>query len=196
MQLIVFENLNTVFLFLYFDLMNMRSLGVLSCLPLILCLFTPIAGNPLVAQVSHVSALAESDFVEYNKLRLRSVDSVTSSSKFTESSDLTFTPLTAVENNIANNLNSHWVWSENTLDIIDSFSPFLFRTKKSALIDEVKILLQVNSVGRLAGFEVLSEVDKGLYERIDYVLRKLPDCKPVPGFDTYGLETFELIIQK
>ncbi|MFC5624668.1 hypothetical protein [Algoriphagus winogradskyi] len=176
--------------------MKMRSLRVLSYLVLIFCLFTPIAGNPLVAQVSNGGAIATNDFVEYHKLKLRSVESASSSSKTSESTDLTFTPLSAVENNLATNLNSHWVWSENTLDIIDSYSPFLFRTKKSALIDEVKILLQVNSKGSLMGFEVLSDVDKGLYERIDYVLRKLPDCKPVPGFDTYGVETFELIIQK
>lgn len=196
MQKIVFENLNNVFLFLYFDPTKMRSLRVLSYLIISLILFTPIAGNPLVAQVSNGLTITENDFVEYNKLKIRSVESVSNSSKASDSADLTFTPLSAVENNLANNMNSHWVWSENTLDIIDSYSPFLFRTKKSSLIDEVKILLQVNSMGRLIGFEVLSDVDKGLYERIDYVLRKLPDCKPVPGYNSYGVETFELIIQK
>lgn len=155
-----------------------------------------LRGNALVAQVSNGYSISENDFIEYNKLKLRSVENNSTSEKTSVPSDLTFSQLTPVENNLANNLNSHWVWSENTLDIIDSYSPFLFRTKKSSTVDEVKILLQVNSVGRLIGFEVLGDVDKGLKERIDYVLRKLPHCRPVPGYDEYGLETFELIIQK
>ncbi|WP_425639548.1 hypothetical protein ACPUEN_07900 [Algoriphagus yeomjeoni] len=196
MHKIVFENLNTVFLLSYFYHINMGSLRVLCNLIIILFLCTPLAGNALVAQVSNEFAFTEHDFVEYNKLKLRSVETISSSEEPSYPSDLIFSQLTAVENNLANNLNSHWVWSESTLDIIDSFSPFLFRTKKSAAVEEVKILLQVNSLGRLIGFEVQGDVDKGLKERIDYVLRKLPDCKPVPGFDTYGVETFELIIQK
>ena len=152
--------------------------------------------TPLVAQVSHGYSISEESFVEYHKLRIRSVDNVSDLSKSSLASDLNFTPLTTIENNLAKNLNSHWVWSENTLDILDSYSPFLFRTKKSANVEEVKVLLQVNAMGRLSGFEVMSDVDKGLKERIDYVLRKLPDCKPVPGYDNYGIETFELIIKK
>lgn len=174
----------------------MRFLLVFSNLIIVFFLCTPLAGNALVAQVSNGYSIVEHDFVAYNKLKLRNVENVSNSEKASDPSDLTFTQLTPVENNLANNLNSHWVWSENTLDIIDSYSPFLFRTKKSASVEEVKILLQVNSIGRLIGFEVLSDVDKGLKERLDYVLRKLPDCKPVPGYDRYGLETFELIIQK
>ncbi|TXE08748.1 hypothetical protein ESV85_14380 [Algoriphagus aquimarinus] len=162
----------------------------------ILFLFTPLVGKSLVAQVSHGYSFSEESFVEYHNLRIRSVDNTSASSKSTVASELNFAPLTTIENNLAKNLNSHWVWSENTLDILDSYSPFLFRTKKSANVEEVKVLLQVNSMGRLSGFEVMSDVDKGLKERIDYVLRKLPDCKPVPGYENYGIETFELIIKK
>ncbi|SFB31069.1 hypothetical protein [Algoriphagus aquimarinus] len=161
-----------------------------------LFLFTPLVGKSVVAQVSPGYSITEESFVEYHKLRIRSVDNVSDLSKSSVASDLNFTPLTTIENNLAKNLNSHWVWSENTLDILDSYSPFLFRTKKSANVEEVKVLLQVNAMGRLSGFEVMSDVDKGLKERIDYVLRKLPDCKPVPGYDNYGIETFELIIKK
>jgi hypothetical protein len=46
-----------------------------------------------------------------------------------------------LENHMAESLNSHWAWKENTLVMIDSFSPFLFRTKKSRSIVEVKMLL-------------------------------------------------------
>nr|WP_211482867.1 hypothetical protein [Algoriphagus locisalis] len=180
----------------YLSSISMRSIRVFSNLIIVLFLLTPLASNALVAQVSNGYSISENDFVEYNKLKLRSVESGSKAEKNSDPSELTFSPLTAVETNIANNLNSHWVWSENTLDIIDSFSPFLFRTKKSATVDQVKILVEVNSIGRLSAFEVVGDVDRGLKERIDYVLRKLPDCKPVPGFDKYGLETFELIIQK
>ncbi|HSF55093.1 MAG TPA: hypothetical protein VLA71_15165, partial [Algoriphagus sp.] len=103
---------------------------------------------------------------------------------------------TTIEENIARNLNSHWVWHEYTLEMIDSYSTFLFRTKKSQELEEVKILLDVNSKGRVAGFEILGEVDKGLKERLDHMIRKLPDCKPVPGYSSYSPEKFELTIRK
>lgn len=159
-------------------------------------LFTPFVGKLRVTHMPNADPIAEKNFVEYNKLRIRSVENIYSSTRVSIPSDLIFFPLTTVEADLAKNLNSRWIWSENTFNNIESYSPFLFRTKKSAKMEEVKVLLQVNSTGRMIGFKILSDVDKGLRERIDYVLRKLPDCKPVPGYDKYGLETFELIIKQ
>ncbi|MEB2779646.1 hypothetical protein U3A58_04510 [Algoriphagus sp. C2-6-M1] len=180
----------------YLDPIKMFTPRAFTYLIFLLFLFMPLAGKSVVAQVSVGKALVEEHFVEYHNLKIRSVENFSFSSSISKPSDLIITPLSPVEDNLAKHLNSHWIWSESTLDIIDSYSPFLFRTKKSSKISEVKVLLQVNSMGRLSGFEVLSEGDKGLLERIDHVLRKLPDCKPVPGFDRYGIETFELIIRK
>ncbi|WP_339868253.1 hypothetical protein [uncultured Algoriphagus sp.] len=153
-------------------------------------------GENVVAQVSNVNSLTDESFVEYNNLKLRTVENMSASTKASNPSDLVFLPLTSGEDNLAKELNSHWAWSESTLEIIDSYSAFIFRTKKSAKTEEVKVLLQVNAMGRLSDVEFLGKVDKGLQERLDFVLRKLPDCKPVPGYDRYGLETFELIIKK
>ena len=135
-------------------------------------------------------------YIEYNNLILKNISERIEENKFSVPSDQRIEPLSMVEDNMARNLDSHWVWQENTLEMIDSYSPFLFRTKKSSSNDEVKVLLQVNSKGELSGFEIIGEVDKGLKERIDYVLRKLPNCKPVPGYTNYTPETFELIIKK
>ncbi|MEP1259083.1 hypothetical protein, partial [Algoriphagus sp.] len=150
----------------------------------------------VVAQVPNGVTVADENFVVYNNLRLRTVENVSATSKVSTPSDLIFFPLTPLEDNLAKELNSHWIWSETTLEQINSYSPFIFRTKKSAKNEEVKVLLQVNSSGRLNGVKVLGKVDKGLQERLDYVLRKLPDCKPIPGHSTYGTQTFELVIKK
>lgn len=174
----------------------MISARVFNNFLIVLFLFMPLVGKSLVAQVSTSQMLSNESFVEYHNLKLRTIENVAYSDKVSKPSDLTFSPLTPLEDEFSKDLNSHWVWSENTLETIDSYSAFLFRTKKSAKVEEVKVLLQVNSMGRLSGFEVLSDVDKGLQERIDYVLRKLPACKPVPGYANYGIETFELIIKK
>ncbi|MCS5488946.1 hypothetical protein [Algoriphagus limi] len=134
--------------------------------------------------------------VAYNNIRLRTVETpleVNSSKQF-KSGNLE--PLTVIEKNLANNLESHWTWPEYTLEMIDSYSPFLFRTKKSQEIEEVKVILLVNSRGRLSGYEMMTEVDRGTQERLDYLIRKLPELKPVPGFDSYSAEAFELTIKK
>jgi hypothetical protein len=105
-------------------------------------------------------------------------------------------PLSTIEKENARNLDSHWAWPEYTLEMIDSYSPFLFRTKKSQALNEVKVLVDVNSKGKVSGFEILSQVDKGLQNRIDHMIRKLPTCKPVPGYPNYSPERFELTIKK
>lgn len=88
-----------------------------------------------------------------------------------------------------------WVWPDKTFQILEDYAPFIFRTKKSAAIDEVKVILKINDFGKLIDFEVLSEeADKGLIDRLGYVLRKLPPAQPVPGFANYSPMEFELVL--
>ncbi|RIW12378.1 hypothetical protein D0X99_19090 [Algoriphagus lacus] len=134
--------------------------------------------------------------IQFQKLSLHKLVTEVNVYEFTKPEDLELTPLSVIEENIARNLDSHWVWPEYTLEMIDSYSPFLFRTKKTQDLEEVKLLVEVDSKGKVSGFEVLGEVDKGLKERLDYLIRKLPVCKPVPGFSSYIPEKFELTIRK
>ncbi|MHA7129358.1 hypothetical protein [Algoriphagus namhaensis] len=135
--------------------------------------------------------------VQYQNLFLKKVVSTPSEAmEETTFDDLKSAELTFVEQSMAEDLGSHWAWAEHTLDMIDSYSPFLFRTKKSRELEEVKLILQVDELGRVSGFEVLTDMDKGLKERLDHMIRKLPDCKPVPGFTAYTPEAFELTITK
>lgn len=165
---------------------------------LLLCLFlsVPLASGELIAQESEEAAEVRLNSIQYHKLSLRNLELSSELEKASLPNDLEIKPLSVLEENVAKNLNSHWAWAEYSLDMIDSYSPFLFRTKKSSSIEEIKVLLQVNSRGRLSGFEVMGDVDKGTKERLDHILRKLPDCKPVPGFEKYSQETFELTIRK
>jgi hypothetical protein len=156
----------------------------------------PLIGMGLKAQGKLDISEIRFNCIEYNNLVLKNISIKIEENKTYLCSDLNIEPLSLVEENMARNLDSHWVWRENTMDMIDSYLPFLFRTKKSSSYDEVKVLLQVNSKGELSGFEILGEVDKGMKERLDYILRKLPDCKPVPGYTNYTPQTFELIIKK
>ena len=156
----------------------------------------PLEDHSAVAQQNHEESYLVESSISYNRLIINKVKASQSSTEANSEEDLKFEPLTMVETNVARNLNSHWVWPEHTLDMIDSYSPFLFRTKKSQALDEVKILLDVNSKGRISGFEVLGDVDKGTKERLDHMIRKMPDCKPVPGFEVYTASTFELTIKK
>lgn len=137
-----------------------------------------------------------SSAVRYPNLTLRKVLKAENQLAFVAPDELEFEELTALEEEMVEDLGSLWAWPENTLDMIDSYSPFLFRTKKSREIEEVKLLLYVNEKGSVSGFEMISQVDNGLKQRLDYMIRKLPKCKPVPGFERYGYESFELTIQK
>lgn len=89
-----------------------------------------------------------------------------------------------------------WKFADFTVEMIDSYSPFIFRTKKSQQLDEVRVTLEVDSMGTISGFELENSEDRGLKERLDYVIRKLPKCEPIPGKQNYGAQSFELIIQK
>lgn len=157
----------------------------------------PIQGGSAVAQQNAENSETSLALVHFNKLTLQNKTPLTSSSlESSKPEDLNVETLSAVEENIARNLNSHWAWPEYTLEMIDSYSPFLFRTKKSQSIEEIKLLVQVNAKGRVSGFDVINEVDRGLVERLDHMIRKLPDCKPVPGYPSYSSATFEMVIQK
>ncbi|WP_133554165.1 hypothetical protein [Algoriphagus boseongensis] len=164
----------------------------------ILILFSsfPVENHAAIAQQNNEVFSASAFSVTYNHLVINKLNESNEGTEISLKEELNFEPLTIVEEKLAKSLNSHWVWPEYTLDMIDSYSPFLFRTKKSQAIEEVSVLLQVNSKGEVSGFKILSEVDKGLHERLDYVIRKLPSCKPVPGFSSYSPTQFELIIKK
>lgn len=161
-----------------------------------LVLTIPVEQGGAVAQQNPEPAEINFTAVQFQRLSIYKLIASADSDDFTKAEELELSPLTTIEENIARNLNSHWVWHEYTLEMIDSYSTFLFRTKKSQELEEVKILLDVNSKGRVAGFEILGEVDKGLKERLDHMIRKLPDCKPVPGYSSYSPEKFELTIRK
>ena len=156
----------------------------------------PLENQGAIAQQNSELAYTVESSIVYNRLVINKINSIEPLAEAERVDEMKFEPLTTVESNVARNLNSHWVWPEYTLDMIDSYSPFLFRTKKSQALEEVKILLNVNSKGRISGFEVLSEVDKATKERLDHMIRKMPDCKPVPGFEAYTASIFELTIKK
>ena len=62
---------------------------------------------------------------------------------------------------------SPWTWSESTLEMLDRSSSFIFRSKKSAEIDELRVLISINDKGKLTGYKVLNEeADKGLIDRV------------------------------
>lgn len=161
-----------------------------------LVLAFPLDHGAAVAQENPDSEELNLATVQFQRLSLHKLIAFAKSDEFTKAEELELSQLTTIEENIARNLNSHWAWPEYTLEMIDSYSTFLFRTKRSQDLEEVKVLLDVNSKGRVSGFEILGEVDKGLKERLDHMIRKLPDCKPVPGFSSYIPERFELTIRK
>ena len=109
---------------------------------------------------------------------------------------VSFNPL-SLEGDVESTYISPWAFPVHTLDVVDSYVPFIFRTKKSASIEELKVIISVNEKGKLTGYEVLNEgVDKGLVERVGHMVRQLPNAKPVPGFQNYEAMEFELIIRK
>lgn len=104
--------------------------------------------------------------------------------------------LTIKANSQTNSESSSWEFESDVNQIIDSYSSFIFRTKKSQELDHVRFLINVNSFGEIVGFELLEADDKGLKERLDYVVRQLPRCKPVKGHTALKAETFEIMIKK
>jgi hypothetical protein len=130
---------------------------------------------------------------------------VTKEEKRVEMNLVSLTPVSQIEQPVYFELEegiestyiSHWAFPVHTLDVVDSYVPFIFRTKKSASIEELKVIISVNEKGKLSGYEVLNEgVDKGLVERIGHVVRQMPNALPVPGFQNYEAMEFELVIRK
>lgn len=93
-------------------------------------------------------------------------------------------------------VSSSWKFSEDFNSLIDSYSSFIFRTKKSQDLEQVNFVIEVNSFGKIVGFEMDKDADKGLKERLDYVVRQLPKCQPAEGAANYQSEKFEIIIKK
>ncbi|MDN3204774.1 hypothetical protein [Algoriphagus sediminis] len=134
--------------------------------------------------------------IQYESLTLKKVNVYSTVTNKPSSEIPEAQELSVVEAKIAEDLGSNWAWPENTLEAIDSYGPFLFRTKKSRQNENVKLVLHVNEVGRISGFDMISDVDKGLENRLDHMIRQLPDCKAVPGFSQYSSESFELTISR
>jgi hypothetical protein len=103
--------------------------------------------------------------VEHNRLILKNVPKEFGGKVNSKASELKTEELSMIEENISGNLDTHWAWMENTLNMIDSYSPLLFKNKNSQSIDGVNILIGVNTKGRVSGFEVLGEVNKRTKER-------------------------------
>jgi hypothetical protein len=89
-----------------------------------------------------------------------------------------------------------WYWSEEAYEILDSYAPFIFRTKKStAILEELRVVISIDAVGKVISYKILNNsIDKGLKERVAHVIRKMPNATPVPGFDSYEPMDFELIM--
>ena len=86
-----------------------------------------------------------------------------------------------------------WTWTESAMELLDKSTAFIFRTKKSSEVETLRVILSINDQGKMIGYKVMNEeADKGLIERVGYVLRKMPNAVPVPGFDNYGPMDFEL----
>ncbi|WP_241410184.1 hypothetical protein [Belliella alkalica] len=128
---------------------------------------------------------------EGKKNKEKSVNSFHSSS-----ADVLLSKVIDESSNDFSDFGSEWVWPDYTMDLVESFTPFLFRTKESAQFEEIRVVLNVDNRGKLVGYEFITEVDKGLEERMAHVLRKLPKCLPVPGYSSYEATDFELIIRR
>ncbi|KEO74158.1 toxin-antitoxin system YwqK family antitoxin [Anditalea andensis] len=61
---------------------------------------------------------------------------------------------------------------------VDMHHDFIFRTKKSLDINELKVVLKINQKGKMVGYEFLTKVDNGTRERLSYVLRQMTDWYP------------------
>jgi len=83
---------------------------------------------------------------------------------------------------------------QDAAEFVDSYGSFIFRTKKSAMLDEVKMILSINQFGKMVGYQFLTEADKGTKERVDYVLRRMPDWIPAVEEGEYVPMEFELTI--
>jgi len=78
---------------------------------------------------------------------------------------------------------------------VDDYSAFIFRTKKSRQIEELKVVLNINQSGQLVGYDFLSEVDNGTKQRVAYVLRQMTNWNPAIEEGRYVPMELELTIK-
>lgn len=89
---------------------------------------------------------------------------------------------------------SAWEWTPEALEVLESYVPFIFRTKKSAEIDNLEVLVAIDEKGRIKSYKLLNaEEDKGLRERIGYALRQMPKAVALPGYNDYKPMEFKFI---
>jgi hypothetical protein len=84
---------------------------------------------------------------------------------------------------------------QDAAEIMDQHASFIFRTKKSAQIKELKVVLNINQFGKLVGYKFLTDADNGTKERVAYVLRQMQDWHPAVEEGVYVPMDFELTIR-
>jgi hypothetical protein len=80
-------------------------------------------------------------------------------------------------------------------EFVDQHSSFIFRTKKSVDIEELKVVLSINHKGKLVGYDFLTKVDNGTQQRVEYVLRQMTDWHPAMEEGMFVPSEYELTIR-
>lgn len=80
-------------------------------------------------------------------------------------------------------------------EFVDQHSAFIFRTKKSLEIEELKVILNINHKGKLVGYDFLTEVDNGTQQRVAYVIRQMTDWHPAMEEGMFVPTEYELTIK-
>jgi len=80
-------------------------------------------------------------------------------------------------------------------EFVDQHSAFIFRTKKSTGIEELKVILSINNKGKLVGYDFLTKVDNGTQQRVEYVLRQMTDWHPAMEEGMFVPTEYELTIK-
>jgi len=80
-------------------------------------------------------------------------------------------------------------------EFVDQHTSFIFRTKKSLEIDELKVILNINHKGKLVGYDFLTEVDNGTQQRVAYVIRQMSDWHPAMEEGMFVPTEYELTIK-
>lgn len=84
---------------------------------------------------------------------------------------------------------------QSVTDFVDQYSSFIFRTKKSANIEELKVILNISQKGKLVGYQFLNEIDNGTQQRVEYVLRQMTNWNPAIEEGVYVPMDYELTIR-
>jgi len=80
-------------------------------------------------------------------------------------------------------------------EFVDQHSSFIFRTKKSQEIEELRVVLNINHKGKLVGYDFLTNVDNGTQQRVAYVLRQMSDWHPAMEEGMFVPTEYELTIK-